>query len=306
MVSVVIPLYNKEQQVANTLHTVLAQTWQDFEIVIVDDGSTDRSIDVVMGIKDSRIRIVQQSNAGVSAARNHGIKDASGELIAFLDADDEWKPDYLETQMTLVKRYPQCDVFATNYEFCNQYGKVTPTILRKLPFQGKDGVLTNYFEVASCSHPPLCTDTVMVRKSVIQSVGGFPEGVKSGEDLLTWARLAVRYKIAYCKKSLATFIFDESLFNEDQQKRAPETTDRVGHELERLYTDYKNVKGLKTYLGLWHKMRARIFIQKHHRWCALRECVKSIQYNISIKIVIFMLLAFLPYSISNYFFHKLG
>ena len=94
MISVVIPLYNKEEQIADTLQSIFAQTFQDFEIVIVDDGSTDNSVEEVEKFDDSRIRLIHQTNAGVSAARNRGIEEARGELIAFLDADDEWKPEY--------------------------------------------------------------------------------------------------------------------------------------------------------------------------------------------------------------------
>lgn len=80
---------------------------------------------------------------------------------------------------------------------------MTSTIIKKLPFKGEDGILSNYFEVASCSHPPICSISIMVKKNAIQSIGGFPVGVKSGEDLLTWARLAVQEKIAYSRKPLS-------------------------------------------------------------------------------------------------------
>ena len=211
MISIVIPLYNKEKQIANTLQSVFKQTFQDFEIVVVDDGSTDNSVEEVEKFDDSRIRLIYQTNAGVSAARNRGIEEARGELIAFLDADDEWKPEYLATQYGLYQKYPECSVYACNYEFRDSKGNVTPTIIRKLPFEGEDGILSNYFEVASCSHPPLWTSAVVVKKLVIQAVRGFPIGIKSGEDLLTWARLAVSGTIAYSIKSLAMFIRDEGL-----------------------------------------------------------------------------------------------
>ena len=106
MISVIIPLYNKEKQIAKTLQTVLNQTYQNFEIVIVNDGSTDRSVDEVKKFLNSRIRLINQKNGGVSAARNRGIKEAKGEYLAFLDADDIWQNNYLQTQIDLICKYP--------------------------------------------------------------------------------------------------------------------------------------------------------------------------------------------------------
>lgn len=302
MISVVIPLYNKEKQIAHTLQSVFNQTLQDFEIVIVDDGSTDGSVAEVEKYSDSRIRLIRQTNAGVSAARNRGIEEARYDLIAFLDADDEWKPEYLATQYYLSQKYPDCNVFACNYEFRDTEGKVTPTIIRKLPFTSDDGILTNYFEVASCSHPPLWTSAVMVKTQAIQAIGGFPVGIKSGEDLLTWARLAVNDKIAYSKISLAVFIRDEILFNKDQKQRIPEVEDIVGKELLNIYAENRTMRGLNSYLALWHKMRTRIFIEKGHRRLALKECLISMKYDINIKIIVFFVLIILPISFSKKIF----
>lgn len=299
MISVVIPLYNKEKQIACTLQSVFEQTFQNFEIVIVDDGSTDNSVEEVEKFDDSRIRLIHQTNAGVSAARNRGIEEASGELIAFLDADDVWMPEYLATQYGLYQKYPECSVYACNYEFRDSEGKVTPTIIRKLPFEGEDGILSNYFEVASCSHPPLWTSAVVIKKSAIQAIGGFPIGIKSGEDLLTWARLAVSGTIAYSRKSLAMFIRDEGLFNKDQQLRVPEKEDIVGQELKKLYNINRHIIGLNKYVALWHKMRTRIFIDKKDRKKAIKECLISMKYNMNVKILVFLVLIFLPLSFSR-------
>lgn len=299
MISVVIPLYNKEKQIAYTLQSVFEQTFQDFEIVVVDDGSTDNSVEEVEKFDDSRIRLIHQTNAGVSAARNRGIEEARGELIAFLDADDEWMPEYLATQYGLYQKYPECSVYACNYEFRDSEEKVTPTIIRKLPFEGEDGILSNYFEVASCSHPPLWTSAVVIKKSAIQAIGGFPIGIKSGEDLLTWARLAVSGTIAYSRKSLAMFIRDEGLFNKDQQLRVPEKEDIVGQELKKLYNINRHIIGLNKYVALWHKMRTRIFIDKKDRKKAIKECLISMKYNMNVKILVFLVLIFLPLSFSR-------
>ena len=296
MISVVIPLYNKENRIENTLQSVFNQTFQDFEIVIVNDGSTDKSVERVKKWDDDRIRLIEQENQGVSAARNRGIAESSYDLIAFLDADDEWKPEYLQAQYELFCKYPQCSVFACNYELKNTNGQIKPTIIRKLPFAGTDGILTNYFEAASCSHPPICSISIMVKKEAILSVGGFPAGVKSGEDLLTWARLAVEYKIAYNKTSLASFVLEIS----SAPRRTPSKEDIVGSELKKLYQKNPPVPGLKTYISLWHKMRASVFMRLSDRKNALKEILIALKYNIcNLKLYIYLLLVFLPKALQN-------
>lgn len=301
MISIIIPLYNKEQQIAHTLHTVFAQTYTDYEIVIVDDGSKDRSAEIVASMNDHRIRLIHQENAGVSAARNRGIAEARGEFIALLDADDEWKTDYLETQMQLVADYPQCDVYATNYEFRNAQGKAASTIIRRLPFTHATGILSNYFEVASVSHPPLWTSAVMVRKSALESVGGFPIGIKSGEDLLTWARLYIKYKIAYSVKPLAIYNLGEGYDYSKLPPRKQDTGDPVGVELNNIYQTYRgtmNCVGLKQYLSHWHKMRASVAIRFGDIHECVRETTKSIWYNpLNYKVYAFIILAVMPSSL---------
>ena len=275
MISVVIPLYNKEKQIAHTLQSVFNQTFQNFEVVIVDDGSTDGSVAEVEKFCDSRIRLIRQKNAGVAAARNRGIEEAKGDLIAFLDADDEWKPEYLATQYHLSQKYPDCNVFACNYEFRNIEGKVTPTIIRKLPFTGEDGILSNYFEVASCSHPPLWTSAVMVKKQAIQAIGGFPLGIKSGEDLLTWARLAVNGEIAYSKEVEAIYNLGEGYVLTNLPPRRQDKGDPVGKELVRLLSVYPEKMALKRYISHWHKMRASVAIRYGEKLETMMEVLIS-------------------------------
>jgi len=193
--SVVIPLYNKECHIQRAVDSVLAQTYSDFELIVVDDGSTDGSGDVVRGITDSRIRLITQKNAGECAARNRGIKEASGEHIAFLDADDEWLPCFLQTVMGLRARYPEAGMYATAYRMCDGEKSWSPALVHCVT-ETKGRLLEDYFHAALRS-PPVTSSSVMIPRHVFNEVGLFPVGVKRGGDLQTWTAIALRYRVAW-------------------------------------------------------------------------------------------------------------
>lgn len=293
MISVVIPLYNKENQVAKTINSVLMQTYDNYEIIVVNDGSTDASDKVVESFNDPRIRIINQENSGVSLARNRGIIEARGEYIAFLDADDEWKTEYLETQMSLIKKYKECKVFITGYEMHKNDGSVNRTIINNIKFSGSDGVLDNYFLVASTSNPPVCSINIVVHRSAIDEIGGFPVGVKSGEDLLTWARLASRNKIAYCKNALAIFNIDGYDASETP-KRIPAENDFVAQELKAIAKDFKP-DYIRNYISTWYKMRSSIYMRLRMRKKSIIEAYRGIIYwPLNLKLYCFIVLNMLP------------
>lgn len=277
LISVVIPLYNKKESIASALDSVLAQTYQDFEVVVVDDGSSDNGASIVEGYTDSRIRLIRQENAGVSAARNKGIAEAKGAYVAFLDADDEWMPEFLEEIVMLQCAYPMCRAQATNYKISNQ-GELTPTILRKIPFKGEQGALTNYFEVASRSNPPVCSICVCIERELLQEIGGFPLGIKSGEDLLTWARIAVRTDWAYSLRPLSQYNCVQVSVKE-APTRVPQEVDVVGQELRTLWKNYPQVRGLRKYLSLWHKMRSSMYMRLGYKKECAKEAKLSLRYN---------------------------
>ncbi len=302
MITVVIPLYNKEKMVAETLRSVLAQTYRDYEVVVVDDGSTDGSADVVRQFDDPRIRLVSQKNAGVSAARNRGIEEAKGEHIAFLDADDKWDEGHLENLHDLIVRYPQCRARATAYRFV-QGGESRGMILNRMPFSGQTGVLDNYFEVASCSHPPVHSSAVSIDKDILRRIGGFPVGVTSGEDLLTWARTALCTTFAYSRKVTATFDLGDG--EKTVSRRSHDKEDKVGDGLKSLYESNKQVVGLRSYLSLWHKMKAMTYLMTGESMKAIGQCLIAIRYNCrNLKLYVYLVLAFMPEKLRLLVFRK--
>lgn len=205
--SVVIPLYNKENYIRRAIDSILSQTVQNFEILVVDDCSTDDGVEIVRSYQDqdARIRLIrQETNRGVSAARNRGIAEAKFEWVAFLDADDEWKPDFLETIAGLQEKYPGCGAYATAYEYhYKDSNKVTFPSVRGLP-QGWVGLIEDYFALA-VSGSPIWTGAVTASRQALNEIGGFPEGISRGEDTYTWVRLFLNHSIAYAYVSKAIY-----------------------------------------------------------------------------------------------------
>lgn len=196
--SVIIPLYNKEAYVRKALESVIAQTFKDFECIVVDDGSTDNSADVVRELVNDRFRLIRQPNAGVAAARNNGVAASNGEYLCFLDADDWWEPNFLEEMDRLIKEYPDAGLYATNYVYYKP-GKTHMALKLERGYM-------NYPEayLRSGAMPVTSITTGMLRK-VFDEMGGFPVGIKLGEDFLLWAKTALHYKVAFCEKPLAYY-----------------------------------------------------------------------------------------------------
>jgi len=204
LVSVVIPLYNKEPHIKKAIDSVLAQKVQDFEIIIVDDGSTDKSARVVKSLTDPRIRLIQQENAGVSAARNRGIEEAKADLIAFLDADDEWTPGFLETVLRLREKYPQAGAYATAYSIL-KYGNIKPAKYNAVPSAPWEGLLPRYFMSLATGEHPVCSSAVCIPKDIFLKVGMFQIGAWWGEDDDLWGRIALKYSIAFSREIGAVY-----------------------------------------------------------------------------------------------------
>lgn len=202
-VSVVVPLYNKAQYIERTIMSILTQTFQDFELIIVDDGSTDGSAERAEKWIDDRITVLKMQHKGASAARNKGILAATGDLITFIDADDEWKPRFLETIIYLRDKYPNCGAFATSYEIqLPTKKKIIPTIYQTP--EKWEGIFTTYVE-KTLKDLPIISSAIAVRKEVFEEIGLFKEGEPLGEDQDMWLRIGMNYQIAYKNESYAIY-----------------------------------------------------------------------------------------------------
>ena len=210
-ISVIIPLYNKQREIGDTLHSVLAQTLQPTEIVVVDDGSTDGSAGAVRAIASPLVKLVTQANAGVCAARNRAIAESTGDLIALLDADDTWEPGFLEEIASMAFNIVSHD---------GRFPAPTPT---------ERGVVADFFRDSAHRYISIPSASAVPR-AVFETVGGFPEGMKIGEDLYMWIKIARRYKVCFSPKPLANYSKVAS-----NRSSAIYTPERTRYSFEELY-----------------------------------------------------------------------
>ncbi|MEG2184648.1 MAG: glycosyltransferase family A protein [Cloacibacillus sp.] len=204
--SIIIPVYNKASTVEQTIKSVLNQTYTNYELVVVNDGSTDGVEDVLKQYINEQVVIVNQSNSGVSCARNTGIKKSNGEYICFLDADDIWRPNRLETLVRMIKSYPGEKLFATPVEIILPNGKRVHTG-RFLKENLKDMVLIEDFFDLYLRYSSIVfnTDTICIHKDVFKKVGLFEPGETIGEDTDMWFRAAAYYPIVFAKETTAVY-----------------------------------------------------------------------------------------------------
>ncbi len=187
LVSVIIPVYNGEKTIKQTIESVFQQTLTDWELIVIDDGSQDSTLEIVHSIQDSRLKVFTYQNSGVSASRNRGIAQSTGEFISFLDADDLWTPDKLESQLKALQKNPQADVAYSWTDWIDESGKfLRPGGHITVNGNAYKQLLVRDF-IESGSNP-------LIRRQALNEVGGFEESLAYGEDWDMWLRLAARYE----------------------------------------------------------------------------------------------------------------
>lgn len=196
-VSVVIPLYNKGSHISRTIQSVLDQTEQSFEIVIVDGQSTDEGPKIVKSFEDRRIFFFDQKGSGVSSARNEGICHSQSNFVAFLDADDEWRSDHLETLLRLREVYPEAGAYTTAYLVQYHNSRIKMANFHAIPEKPWEGLLPSYFRSAAFGSPPVWTSVVGIPKQILIEMNGFSIDAWLGEDTDLWGRIALKYPIAF-------------------------------------------------------------------------------------------------------------
>ena len=251
MISVVIPLHNKERSINTTLKSVCNQSYTDDEIIVIDDGSTDNSAQFASAYPDTRIRVIKKMNGGVCSARNRGIVEAKGDYIALLDADDVWDMEYLNEQVRMIYDFPDAVMWSINFAETNN-GIITRRYETGLP-DGYRGYVKNYFNIPGRVSDLFHPSSVVIRKEVFSKVGMFDERIKYSEDSDMWFRINAVYKTAFYDKILVSY-------QQDTENRAMNKTRRLKDWLP-YYVDKFNTP-------LYRKNI--VFYRWINRWCAGR------------------------------------
>lgn len=253
--SVIIPLYNKEKYIQQAVESVLQQTFADFELLIVNDASTDKSISVVSQISDHRIQLIENpKNLGLSATRNHGISKAKGDIIALLDADDVWLPNFLETIQNLHNSFPEAAMYGTDYvETYTSHEDLIPRKNIENSLQGTSFLLADFFE-ASMFQPIFCQSSLAFKRTICTEVEVFNSKITFAEDIDFYIKYGSKYRVAYHYEALAEVRFDVP----DQMSKNSIAT-KVLPDLDRYEEEAKFNNSLKKYLDLYRYIFASLY-----------------------------------------------
>src|SRR5690554_2639596 len=244
--SVIIPLYNKKKDIEKTMASLLAQSFSDFEIVVVNDGSTDGGEKIIENLQDPRIRLFNKKNEGVALTRNFGVENASARHIAFLDADDYWYPDHLENLNFLIGKFPDQQWYATAYEKKHNE-KLTTAMISPLMDRGQwHGIVDDYFK-NSLADALAWTSAVCMKKEFFRQLGGFDASITNGagEDTDLWLRAALASPLVFSTQISARHNLDGS----NRISHTP-TKDRVFFNPDKYEEIAKENVFLKKYLDI--------------------------------------------------------
>lgn len=232
-ISVVIPAYNAEKFINRAIDSVLAQTLPVDEIIVINDGSTDNTAEIVKAYGQA-VRYIQQENAGVSAARNRGIEEASGNWITFLDADDEWLPEKLAMQCEVLQRNPDLKWVLCNFVWEFVQKKQTRVSLDA----GEVEKILNGKEYFDCYFDAFilgatsCSDSMMIKRDVFEICGRFKQGMQFAEDSDMWFRIAYHWpRIGYVSKPLAIYHYGTPTSLSQQTRGLPDIAELLERHL---------------------------------------------------------------------------
>ncbi len=275
--SVIIPLFNKGKYISKAIESVLKQTFSDFELLVIDDGSMDDGLEKVKQFQDPRLIILEQKNAGVSLARNRAANEAKSEFLAFLDADDWWDENFLLEMKTLIHDFPDAKVYSSSYFKVKNKQNIPAKIGVESNFE--KGYI-NYYKVYSNTFwVPVNCSFVVVKKDSFLSENGFNAKLKFGEDLDLWLRLSFKYKFAFINKNLAYSNQDVEIENRALGEKIWKKEEHVLFNLEYLAENEAENEELKFLLDGLRLRSFYIYFRKKVYLEEIKKQLKAIDFS---------------------------
>ncbi|AMW28711.1 MULTISPECIES: glycosyltransferase [Arthrospira] len=234
-ISIILPAYNAEKTIKETIDSVINQTFKDFELIIINDGSTDRTLDIISSIDDPRVQVFSYPNSGASVSRNRGFSKASAQYIAFLDADDLWTPDKLELQYAALEADPEASVAYSWTNYIDQYGEFLYPGFHQ-SYQGDVYsilLVKNFLENGS---NPLIT------RHALSAIGGFDESLKGGQDWDLYLRLAAQYKFVCISQAQILYRISEHSISSNIERQESSCLSVLNKAFNNAPSSLKNLK----------------------------------------------------------------
>ena len=274
-VSVICIVYNSMAYLPETVASVLAQTLTDFELIIVDDGSSDNVAEWVSVLTDGRIKLVSQANQGISGARNTGIQHARSEYLAFLDGDDLWEPTKLEQQVAVLAAQPEVGLVHTYVELVEQDGSRTNRVV-------KENASGNVLAQVLVKNPIVTGSVPMVRHNCFEKVGVFDPDLSFSEDWEMWARIAANYQFAVVKQPLTLYRVHAASASSKYQHLIPQVDTIIDKVFEHAPPKYGKLK--KKSYGVFYRYIAWRALETNNYGEAAALHQKALEYDGSLRL----------------------
>jgi len=278
LVTIITPTYNRAAFLPQAIDGVLAQTYENFELIIVDDGSTDNSPEILSEYqsKDERIRVYRQENQGQSIARNKAITEARGEFICFLDSDNYWAPDKLEQQLNLFETNPSVDVI---------YGDIVTVDENSIELSRKNmkrysGNISRWMLRDNC----VSMNTAMARRRCFDEMGGMSGQRRVADDYDLWLRFSARYRFLYVPEYWAYYRVMEDQISSDKTARF-ESNEAIIRDFRRKFPDALTDKEFDVGFAVFYVRKARYLASTGRKREAFGELFKALSYRPLEKVV---------------------
>ena len=303
--SVIIPAYNSEKTIERTINSVLTQTYQNFECIIVNDGSIDRTEELILNFKDERIKYIKQDNLGVATARNNGVYTCKYEYVAFLDADDFWDNDFLEECYFAISKFSGIKLFCTRIRLLNNGICVKINANKLFPKVDNNTYIFNYYDIANIE-PLISMSSVIIKKNAFLDINGFNRSSYSGEDHELYGKIGFKYDFCLINKVLSNYDVTNNGMNL-RKSCFPPLVNFINDNIDYCHINKKNRMNLVKYkfiLDYINGLIRRNEINEAYR--TLLENKEIIKQNkLRFKYSIYFVLCILPFKLRKLIIKKI-